>query len=314
MDTEIVGSEHVEHTVTTRRRGIFTAPPVRLTWGAIFAGTVVALATWGLLYAFGLAVGLSAVDPSSPSSLRGSGVFTGIWSLIVPIVALFVGGAVASRGSDVTTTLGGALHGLVVWGLATVAGAYLFTRVVLAVLSGAGAAALASGAALGGMFSGPGGMDRDVMTQPYAWEATDALGAMNQRLQAEGKPQVRPEQIQAIVSFVVQDALRTGELNREALVRGITQNTALSRADAESIANRMQARWNEAQQSAQTAALRAADATGKAFWGVFGVLTLSLISALAGSMIGVAKRPRAAAGSSTVPTPPTIHVPREVHG
>jgi hypothetical protein len=312
MTTETVGQERHERTVTTRRRGLFTAPPVHLSWGAIFAGTVVALAAWALLYAFGLAVGLTAIDPQSPSSLRASGVFTGIWSLVIPIVALFIGGAVASRGADVVTTLGGALHGLAVWGLVTVIGAWLFTSIVLSVLGSVGSAAAMAGPALGGAWLAQGKAAAvETMTRPYEWEAADALGPVNQRLQAEGRAPMRPEQIGAIAVFVVEDALRTGELNRETAVQSITRSTPLTRAEAETVANRLEARWNESKRSAQVAALQAAEATGRAFWGVFGVLALSLMSALAGSMIGVAKRPRTAAGPSAVTSPPTV--PHEVH-
>ena len=67
----------------------------RVSWGAIFAGAVTALALWLLLYSFGLAVGLTVIDPSDTGSLKSSGIFTGIWGLVAPLVALFVGGLVA---------------------------------------------------------------------------------------------------------------------------------------------------------------------------------------------------------------------------
>lgn len=316
MATENTGSERSERerAEETRRRGIFTAPPVPIGWGAIFAGSVVALAAWGLLYAFGLAIGLSAVDPSSPNSLHASGVFTGIWSFIIPIVAFFVGGAVATRGANVVTRLGGAVHGLVVWGLVTVVGAWMFVSVVGAVLGGVGSAAAAGGAAVGALLPsygamGAGAQSGGTIAERYDWEIRQALGPINQRLAAEGKAPVQPEQVESVALFVLQDAVRTGELNREAFITAVTRNTSLARADAEDLASRITARWNEAQTTAQTAALRAADATGKAFWGVWGVLTLGLLSSLAGSMIGVSKRPRLAAG----PSPIILTPPAEAH-
>lgn len=315
MAAETTVSERSEHVEGTRRRGIFTAPPVPIGWGAIFAGSVVALAAWGLLYAFGLAIGLSAVNPSSPNSLHASGIFTGIWSFIIPIVAFFVGGAVASRGANVVTRLGGAVHGLVVWGLVTLAGAWMFVSVVGAVLGGIGSMAAAGGAAVGSLLPsygamGAGAQGGESIAQRYDWEIRQALGPINQRLATEGKAAVQPEQIESVALFVLQDAARTGDLNREAFITAVTRNTSLSRADAEDLASRITARWNEAQTTAQTAALRAADATGKAFWGVWGVLTLGLLSSLAGSMIGVSKRPRVVVAG---PSPIILTPPAEAH-
>src|SRR5262245_17914484 len=74
----------------------------RIRWGAVFGGAIAALGVWALLYAFGLAIGLSTVDPHE-GNVRGAGIFTGIWSIVAPLIALFVGGLVASRGSDAMT-------------------------------------------------------------------------------------------------------------------------------------------------------------------------------------------------------------------
>jgi hypothetical protein len=317
MATESVGTDIHVRPGLGRRRAFFAGPPVRLYWGAILGGVVTALAVWALLYAFGLAVGLSAVDPRSPGSLRASGIFTGIWSLVTPIVSLFVGGAVASRGADVTSRVAGALHGLVVWGLVTLAGAWLVTSLLTTVLSGIGMVAIAGSAALQGAGT-PGGYAAQTGggygAQMDALGMNDVMAPVNQRLQAEGKPQVRPEQLEAATVIVIQEAARQGQLNKETLTTAITRNTALARADAEDVANRMVARFDDARLGAQTTALRAADATGKAFWGVFGVLFLSLLSALAGATVGVARR-QSAPGSTTVTSPPAAfpHEPHEAH-
>jgi hypothetical protein len=95
----------------------------RISWGAIFGGTLVALGVWLLLHTLGLAAGLTAIDPNNPRSLRGVGIGTGIWSIVAPLIALFVGGYVAARSAGVLERGLGALHGAVLWGLTTVAGA-----------------------------------------------------------------------------------------------------------------------------------------------------------------------------------------------
>jgi hypothetical protein len=110
--------------------------PTALRWGAIFGGAFAALAIWLLLYALGLALGLSTIDPDRPYTLQRTGLFTGIWGLATPLVALFIGGLVASRGAGVVDRGGGALHGLVVWSFATVLGAWGVTTIATTALSG----------------------------------------------------------------------------------------------------------------------------------------------------------------------------------
>src|ERR1051325_12225951 len=72
-----------------------------ISWGAIFGGAFAALGLWMLLYAFGLAIGLTGLDPNDKGSLKSSGIFTGVWGLLAPLLALFIRGFVAGRGAGV---------------------------------------------------------------------------------------------------------------------------------------------------------------------------------------------------------------------
>jgi hypothetical protein len=99
--------------------------PFHVSWGALFAGAAAALGVWILLYALGVALGLSTVDPQDSGTLRASGMFTGLWGLAAPLVALFIGGLVAGRSAGALGRGGGALHGLVVWSLTALGGLFL---------------------------------------------------------------------------------------------------------------------------------------------------------------------------------------------
>lgn len=259
-------------------------PPVRMSWSAIFAGVVAALGVWALLYAFGLALGLSSINPDNPESARPSGIFTGIWGVLVPLIALFVGGAVSGRAAGIIHRGGGAMHGLVMWGLTTVLGAMMVGNLLTSALGGVvslGSGALRQGAISAGQ-AGGGGL--------FSLDANTVLGPINERLQAEGKPAITADQLQAATRDVVNDAARTGSLNRETLISSLATNTALSRADAEDLATRIESQWTGARQGAANTALQAADTTGKAFWGVFGALLLGLVSAVVGGVFGVSRR------------------------
>jgi hypothetical protein len=115
-------------------RGEYYAPvePVthnrrRISWGAIFAGTLVAIATQLLLTLLGLAIGAWAVNPSAgPAGMQGVGMGAGIWALLSFIIALFCGGWVAGRMSGLGNKLDGLL-GRILGGAAGLAGNMLPT-------------------------------------------------------------------------------------------------------------------------------------------------------------------------------------------
>src|SRR6185312_15472416 len=83
----------------------------RVSWGAVFAGAVAAVGLWMLLYALGLAIGASTLNVQNAESAKSTGIFTGVWGAVAPLVALFVGGLVAGRGAGVASRGDGALHG-----------------------------------------------------------------------------------------------------------------------------------------------------------------------------------------------------------
>jgi len=294
----------------------------RMSWGAIIGGAVTALAIWMLLYAFGLAIGLTSLNPADPSSARGAGIFTGVWALVAPLVALFVGGWMAGHGAGVRGHGAGAAHGLVMWGLTTLLGASMIVMLLSALVGGVfsvgKAAVSAGGSAIGAAATGSGSA-----AGALGIDANDVLAPINQRLQAEGKPAVTAEQLQAAARDAAQTAVREGHVDREALVTAIAQNTSLSRADAEQVADQAQGQLKQtskrlgekvqsAAHEAQIGALKVGDASGKALWGVFGALLLGLIAALAGGAAGApglsGRGPRERAVR-----PSAIATPREVH-
>ncbi|HVU53125.1 MAG TPA: hypothetical protein VHL80_20720 [Polyangia bacterium] len=301
----------------------------RISWGAVFGGAVSALGLWLLLYAFGVALGLSTVDPNNPHSLKGSGIFTGIWSVLSPLIALFVGGLVAGRLAGSFARGFGALHGLVMWGLVSVAGAFAVMAVVSSAVSGAAALGTAvakgGGRAIEGMTKGVAG---GTATLDIDWNA--AVGPLNQRLTAEGKPTVTADQLRAATKDALESSMREGRFDRTVFENALAQNTALTQSDAQEVSQQVEAQINDlkgrvmdraqvAADKARVGALKAADATGKAFWVVFGALVLGLCAAIAGGALGVPRllRERIARGPRVTEPEPTprgpILPPREAY-
>ncbi|EJF76032.1 DUF3792 family protein [Bartonella alsatica] len=86
-----------------------------ISWSAIFAGLVTALATSICLSFLVTALGLSQIDLYSSSPLEGSFLSFGIGSLIVMVISLALGGFISGRFAESS----GALHGFLTWALLT---------------------------------------------------------------------------------------------------------------------------------------------------------------------------------------------------
>jgi hypothetical protein len=102
----------------------------RVSWGAVFAGVAIALVTQITLSLLGLAIGLGTIDPYTnvaEGGFQGLGVGTAIWVGVSTLIALFCGGLAAGRLAGTRRGLDGALHGIVVWALVTLASAWLMT-------------------------------------------------------------------------------------------------------------------------------------------------------------------------------------------
>ncbi len=270
--------------------GIRTTSNAR--WGAILGGVFMAAAIWVVLYLFGLGVGLTAIDPNETSSLRAIGLGTGIWGLIAPIIALFIGGLVVSRLAPTPNRLNRVIHGGLVWSVATLVAITMLFMLVSSIVSGA----VATGGqvvskAAGAVGGAAGTVDRDTLSS-LGIDSNDLLGPINQRLRANGKPEVTAAQLEAAVKNALSTAVRTGNIDRQTVVTALANNTALTPHDANEIATTIESRWQEVRQRgselanrASTAARQAAEATGKALMGLSIALVLGLAAAVGGSLL-----------------------------
>ena len=112
--------------------------PRRISWGAIFAGAVIAIAVTMLLTLLGVGIGAATIDPvagdtpSAVGGLTGSAIFFGV----VQLIALFIGGYAAARLAGVPFKQGSMLHGATVWALATFAMFWLASTAVGTIAGG----------------------------------------------------------------------------------------------------------------------------------------------------------------------------------
>lgn len=112
----------------------------RVSWGALLAGVVVALAIHLLLVILAAAVGSGLVDPILPGASRGAtriGSAVVFWWAISCVAAAFGGAWVAARLAAVRTEHVGRLYGVAVWALTTLPVAYVINSTAGALSGGA---------------------------------------------------------------------------------------------------------------------------------------------------------------------------------
>jgi len=265
-----------------------------LNWGAIFGGTFTSIGLWTLLGAFGLAAGLSAVSPQD-TSIGGVGTWLGIWSLIVPVLAMFAGVLVAARAASVVRPMAGIFHGVVVWGLTTFLGAILL---VMTASSAIGAAWTATKGAVSFAGQAASTMATEAPTAQFASGVANFLGLDRGAVVAEINRQLPPErqltvaQLQNALQDAVHNAVRRGYMNQDVLIVSLTRETPLTEVDARKVAAQFQRQWHETAETALTqletagtmarrAAFSALDITGKGMWWLFGSMLLGLGASIA---------------------------------
>jgi hypothetical protein len=222
-------------------------------WAAIFAGSVVAAAIFFVFNAFGTALGLSLSVPrlAEGNSAKGYAIAVGIWVLWVTISSFIAGGYLTGRlrrglseASAHETHVRDGVHGLVVWGLGIILGAYLAT------VSIAGAAKTGAEAATGAA---------SAITSVAG--NSDKLGYLtDDLLRSDAQPTGNVDATRSEVTRVLTRSAANGTLSqedRDYLARLTAARAGVPQAEAEKRADALSARIREMDADAKKAALAA---------------------------------------------------------
>lgn len=264
----------------------------RISWGAIFAGTVVALVVNLALSLLGLGIGLGTIDPATEENpLGGVGIGAGIWMAITVLISLFAGGWVAARLAGYPRSLTGILHGIVVWGLVTLFSFYLMTTAVGMLVSGVtsvvgrGLSLLGSGAAA------------------VAQQATRGAGAQDPLQSAINQAQQLFSQRGAVMDPEMREALQsilTGQdvsaADRQRVATMLAQRTKMTQSEAEQAITTWIQQRQQAEQFLEQAGTTALQVTEQAMsalstaaiWAFIAVV-LGAAAAAAGGAVGTPK-------------------------
>jgi hypothetical protein len=205
---------HTKSTAIEALRGV-DRPFARISWGAIFAGAIIALATQLVLTLIGTAVGLATLNPTTGQNPSGTtlGIGAGVWLVISSLVSLFLGGYVAGR---LGGTFNGWLHGLATWAAVT-----MLTILLLTTAAG-GLIGTASGLATFAVSN----TDRLSRTQlpPAVQQPIDQLTAQARQSADQAAAQAQqttPEQKTAEARQVAERAAKGGAVGTGAAALGL---------------------------------------------------------------------------------------------
>lgn len=244
------------------------ADGMRVSWGGIFGGVLVALGVLLLLAALGLAVGITAADPGQTDA-RTLGTGAGLWAAASLLLALFIGGMVSTLIGAIYDRATGVFEGALVWIVSVLLMAYMAASGVGMLASGA--FSLVSGAtqAVGAVFQGASGdLSSDDVDQML--ERLKDPNTAQQLATATGVPR---SEVQSTLSEIAQrvENARENPAQAAAEVRqGVAQIYEKARASGA-----IERRAEELQPRASQAA-----------WITFGALLLSLLAAVLGAMLG----------------------------
>jgi len=108
-----------------------------ISWSAVFAGGITALAIAILLNLLGLGLGFAAIDPLTETNpLSGLGTGAIIWWGVSNLIALFAGGMVAGRMAGYVSKTDGGLHGFLSWCLYAAVSVFFLVTTVGSIIAG----------------------------------------------------------------------------------------------------------------------------------------------------------------------------------
>ncbi|MEH3107072.1 MAG: hypothetical protein PGN09_07200 [Sphingomonas fennica] len=267
----------------------------RLSWGAIFAGVVIAIAVQVVLGILGTGIGLSMVDPveGSTPGAAGFGIGAGIYWLLTTIVALGAGGYAAARVSGAVDRFDSIVHGLVVWGVTLIVTLYLLTSAVGGIIGGAfrtvGNVAAAAGAGVGAAaprvadIAGVDEADVRARAAAYLSDAPADPAAMT------------PEQAQKEIAAKLPALARGGADGARAeaqIVDIVAAQRKIPRAEAQAQVTRARAEFVQSKEQALATARSATDAAAGVAASTSFILVVALLIGAASAAAGAAAAAR----------------------
>ena len=272
--------------------GTDNRPVRRTSWGAIFAGALVALMVTFLLNLLFAGIGLTSFDPATSNNpLEGFGTASIIAVVVINVISLFLGGMVTGRLAGSPRRGDAVIHGILTWSVLTIGTVLLLTSALGRIVGGVaglvgntlssvtqGAVAAAPDAANAAQNSGltvDGVQDRvnqflsDAGVQNPEQSSQELVGLVRQRVQ-NGESLTSPEARQEFTDFLAQNS----ELSEQEINQQVEEFTQQAQQTAEQVTQTTE---------------EAANIAGTTAFALFGALLLGALIAVLGAISGSPK-------------------------
>ncbi len=249
--TESIRNETDRVAPVTRTARVERDDQHRASWGAIFAGIIIALVAQMLLSLLGMAIGFGLVDPTGEANpMDGFGIGAAIYFVVSSIVSLFAGGYVAGSLAEVQTTRDRTLHGLLTWAGATL---LLFLLLTTAVGNLIGGTANLIGKGLSGVGSAVAAAAPAVVSA--ADDEIDGADFVLNALREEVRSLLRQTDTPALQPDALEDTAENAVDTTQTTARQAAMNPAASDEELDALFDRLEARGDEVLQAADRDAL-----------------------------------------------------------
>jgi hypothetical protein len=253
----------------------------RVTWGAVFAGIVVALVVQLLLNLLGLGVGLSTVGVNAPDNPDAGSLSlaAAIWWIVAGIIAVFIGGLVAGRmsGRPLRSTAG--WHGIITWAGTTLVIAW--------------AVAASVGGLLGGAFNALGSATSSASAAAALAQPNDPFTHIQQDVQRAtviNDPRVASAAVMDYLRSAVTESPADAQAARAQAVDNIARAANITPEEANARLTQWEGQYKQAEIKARDAAEVGRKAVAQASICAFIALVLGGIAGWIGGMLGTPTR------------------------
>ncbi len=252
---------HQPHVVVERNDAVIENNYPVISWGAIFAGLVVVLSLGWLLHLLGLAFGVSVADAMDSANMDGGlSIGATIWIVLSWMIAFFIGALVAARLAGRIDDLSGMLHGLTLWGIATIATVVLGfygvssllqtgQQLVVATAQGVGAVGAQVANTAGYAAQGVSSATAQITNQ-FGSRIQDRLADQASEIAAGAAPQLSEQKIRNVINGLDDRTMRRLILDltnkdQDGAAQLLSDSTDLSEQDAQAL---IDAAYNELEQ------------------------------------------------------------------
>jgi hypothetical protein len=267
----------------------------RVSWAAVFGGTLIMLITLMLLSLLGIGIGIGSINPMEEGQpFRGLGTGALIWWVISNIIAVFTGAYAAAKLTNLSYRSSGVLHGILSWSLYTLLSFVFMTTAIGGIISGVGGVVSKSLNVVGKGVTEVAPLAKQMNTDKINRAIQDALSQENPGMgSSSGGQEFNIDLVAVAQEAFIENGKITTNVDREKVVQAVADNSSLSEPDAQRAADVIIQQYQDMKPQLQQLKVKAeqtgqevADTVSKAAIWAFIALVLGVLTAAFGGNLG----------------------------